>query len=210
VDSFEFGAKTQWFDRKLTLNLAAFYMKYKDLQVAVFRDATQILSNAASSDIKGIEIELAATPVRGFSVRASGSYLDARYKNFIYRVSPLIDLSGNRLVNAPKWSSSFSADYRTQLTERMNLSLGGDVRYQSKVYFNPFNDEVVTQDGYAILNLRAGIEWPEKGLDVEAYLTNATDRVAAVEGLTVGAPFGSNSRAYNKPRMYGLTLRKSF
>ncbi len=210
VDSFEFGAKTQWFDRKLTLNLAAFYMKYKDLQVAVFRDATQILSNAASADIKGVEVELAATPVRGITVRASGSYLDARYKEFIYRVSPLIDLSGNRLVNAPKWSGSLSADFRTPLSSAMNFTLGGDLRYQSKVFFNPFNDEVVTQDAYAILNLRTGLEWPDQGLNLEAYLTNATNTVAAVEGLTVGAPFGSNSRAYNRPRMYGITMRKSF
>ncbi|WP_448140346.1 TonB-dependent receptor [Sphingopyxis fribergensis] len=210
VDSFEFGAKTQWFDRKLTLNLAAFYMKYKDLQVAVFRDATQILTNAASSDIKGVEIELAATPARGFTVRASGSYLDARYKDFIYRTAPLTDLSGNRLVNAPKWSGSLSADYRSALTSQMNVSFGGDIRYQSKVYFTPFNDAAISQDGYAIMNLRAGLEWPDEGINVEAYLTNATDKVAAVEGLTVGAPFGSNSRAYNRPRMYGLTLRKSF
>ena len=210
VDSFEFGAKTQWLNRKLTLNLAAFYMKYKDLQVAVFRDATQILSNAASSDIKGVELELAATPIHGFTIRASGAYLDARYKKFIYRASPLIDLSGNRLVNAPKWSGSISMDYRVPLSATMNLSMGGDLRYQSKVYFNPFNDEVISQDGYATLNLRAGLEWPDNGINLEAYITNVTDTVAAVEGLAVGAPFGSNSRAYNRPRMYGLTLRKSF
>ena len=210
VDSFEFGAKTQWLDRKLTLNLAAFYMKYKDLQVAVFRNATQILTNAASADIKGVELELTAIPVNGFTIRASGSYLDARYKDFIYRTEPLTDLSGNRLVNAPKWSGSISADYRAGLTDKMNLSFGGDLRYQSKAFFNPFNDAAISQEGYAILNLRAGLEWPDEGINLEAYMTNVTSKVAAVEGLTVGAPFGSNSRAYNRPRMYGLTLRKSF
>jgi outer membrane receptor protein involved in Fe transport len=68
----------------------------------------------------------------------------------------------------------------------------------------------VTQDGYAIVNLRAGLAWPDAGVNLDAYMTNATDKAAAVEGLTVGAPFGVNSRAFNKPRMYGLVFRKSF
>lgn len=210
VDSYEIGAKTQWFDRRLQANVAAFFMDYKDLQVAVFRDATQILTNAATAEIKGAEIELAAAPARGLSLRASGGYLDATYKDFIYRTAPLIDLSGNRLVNAPKWNGSLSADYRMALSDAIDASVGADLRYQSKVFFNPFNDEIVSQDGYSILNLRAGLGWTEHGVNVDVFMTNVTDEVAAVEGLTVGAPFGSNSRAYNKPRMYGVTVRKTF
>src|SRR5690606_36226326 len=83
VDSYEFGTKTQWFDRRMTLNLAAFYMKYQDLQVAVFRDAANLLTNAANADIKGVELELVAAPVRGLPIRAAGAYLDARYMSFI-------------------------------------------------------------------------------------------------------------------------------
>ncbi len=200
VDSYEAGAKTQWFDRRLQANVAVFFMDYKDLQVAVFRDATQILSNAATAEIKGAEIEIAAAPVRGLNIRASGGYLDATYKEFIFRATPLIDLSGNRLVNAPKWTGSLSADYLTPVSDEVDLSFGADLRYQSKVYFNPFNDEVISQDGYSILNLRAGLAWPDEGVSLDLFVTNATDEVAAVEGLTVGAPFGSNSRAYTHRR----------
>lgn len=210
VRSFEFGAKTQWFDRKLQLNLAAFYMKYSDLQVAVYRNAVQILTNAAAADIKGAELELTTTPLRGLNLRIAAGYLDAQYKNFIYQASPLIDLSGNRLVNAPRWTSTISIDYRTAITDELNVSFGGDVRSQSKVFFNPFNDQTISQSAYSIVNLRAGIEWPSQDIDFNLFMTNATNKVAAVDGIAVGAPFGINSRNYNRPRMFGATLRKKF
>lgn len=210
VKSFELGAKTQWLDHRVQANLALFYMKYDNLQVSVFRNATSLLTNAAKADVKGGEFELVATPVHGLNLRAAIGYLDAKYTNFIYNQSPLVDLSGNTLVNAPRWTSTLSVDYEAQLDSRTTFKIGGDLRSQSKVYFTVFNEDAMSQDAYSILNLRVGLAWPASGLSATIFATNVTDRIAAVDGLTVGAPFGVNSRQYNRPRMIGLTLNKTF
>src|SRR3546814_12478832 len=54
--------------------------------------------NAASSEIKGIEAEVTVVPFTGFTLSGSAAYLDAKYKDFDYRVGAgaSIDLSGER------------------------------------------------------------------------------------------------------------------
>jgi outer membrane receptor protein involved in Fe transport len=41
------------------------------------------------------------------------------------------DLSGRRLVNAPKWSANFNVDYDMPIGKDLTLALGGDVSYKS-------------------------------------------------------------------------------
>lgn len=59
VDTFEVGFKSEWNDRTLRLNAAAFTSSYDDMQVTVQRAvnntvASQVL-NAASADIRGLK-----------------------------------------------------------------------------------------------------------------------------------------------------------
>lgn len=89
VDAFEIGAKTDWLDRRLRVNLAAFYNEYDDLQRTVIRPLPgapnpqeTVTANAASAKIKGVELEVTAVPVEGFQIRSSLSYLDTKFGNF--------------------------------------------------------------------------------------------------------------------------------
>ena len=61
--SYEAGTKTQFFDRRLRLNLTGFIYDYKDLQVRQFLGpGNAVISNAASARVKGFEAELLAKP----------------------------------------------------------------------------------------------------------------------------------------------------
>ena len=50
------------------------------------------------------------------------------------------DAAGNRLSNAPEWSGSVSAVYEFATGRVGTASLRGDVSWQSRVFFTPFND----------------------------------------------------------------------
>src|SRR5690606_24287728 len=61
--NYEIGMKSQWFDR-LRLNVSVFYVEYDDQQVNVFRQGTggfttQVIDNAAKSDVLGVEVDYA-------------------------------------------------------------------------------------------------------------------------------------------------------
>ncbi|MGG7305485.1 TonB-dependent receptor domain-containing protein, partial [Klebsiella pneumoniae] len=77
---YEVGAKTQWFDRKLTFNLALFRTDYKDLQVSqLIPLCCVVVSNAAKARLQGVEVEAVARPFAGFQLDGSYSYLDAKF-----------------------------------------------------------------------------------------------------------------------------------
>jgi len=82
--AYELGAKTDWFENRLRVNLAAFYSDYEDLQEKTYIPEAVMMGtqNAGSAEIKGIELEVLARPSQGWTINGSASYLDAEYKDF--------------------------------------------------------------------------------------------------------------------------------
>jgi iron complex outermembrane receptor protein len=126
VDTFEVGAKTDWFSHHLRANLALFYTNYRDMQLAqqyFTTDANGVVvqgntvRNVAASHIKGVEFDMTANPVAGLNLTGSLAYLDARYKKFLLtNIDPatgvtVVDMAGHRLQNSPKWSGAAGANY---------------------------------------------------------------------------------------------------
>lgn len=91
--AFEIGLKSDWWDNRLRLNVAAFWNKYSDLQVSVFRPATvgtgeeQVVANNANERARGVEVELTVLPIENLTVSASVGYLDADYTSFVANLS---------------------------------------------------------------------------------------------------------------------------
>lgn len=81
VKAWEAGLKLDLFDRRLSLDTAAFYADYSDLQVqAAYTDpltgiVSSIPTNAGSAVTKGVEVELAARPARGLTLNGGVTYL---------------------------------------------------------------------------------------------------------------------------------------
>lgn len=85
VDSFEIGSKNQFDDRTFTLNMAAFYYKYRNQQFINVDPATaaQTLLNIPRSRILGAEVEFTARPSDWFTFRGSLGLLDAKVQEGI-------------------------------------------------------------------------------------------------------------------------------
>jgi iron complex outermembrane receptor protein len=125
VDTFELGAKADWFDRRLRTNIALFYTKYRDMQLAqqyFSEDENGVViqgntvRNVASANIKGIEFDATANPFAGLTLTGSFAYLDAKYSDFLIpNITPegttFVDMHGQPLQNSPKWSASAGASY---------------------------------------------------------------------------------------------------
>ena len=118
VDSYEIGAKTAFFDRKLLFNVAAFYADYSSLQqnTTIPGGPTgneTIVSNVGSATIKGIEVDLTARPVRQLTMTAGLGYLDSRFSNFLTRsgTNTFTDYSANNLIYNPSVTANFNGTY---------------------------------------------------------------------------------------------------
>lgn len=84
---YEFGIKSELFDRRLRLNTALFYTKFRNFQAeAAVVDNLGVtsfyLATAGVLVSKGFEVTLNAKPARYFSLDAALSYIDAKYERF--------------------------------------------------------------------------------------------------------------------------------
>jgi len=85
IMAYEVGLKSELFQRKLRLNLAAFHYDIDDFQVrsaAVATPGANLILNAATVKVDGIEAEFEAAPVDGLRIFGGATYLDSRFDKF--------------------------------------------------------------------------------------------------------------------------------
>ena len=209
VNNYEVGVKTDFFDDRMRLNIAAFYMDYEDLQVFVssFESTVGILvDNAGEADVYGLEAEFFYSPSDRLDLTATYAYLDAEIgNNEIGTVE-----EGNDLTRAPEHTASAAAQYRWPLGNFGDLLLRADYSWQDKSYFQPENYELSAQDSYGLLHLRAALQ-AGAGWELAVWLKNATDEEYWVHAFD--SSFGSDlgaSAVQGEPRMWGVTGRYSW
>ncbi len=84
--TYEVGAKTEWFERRLRANLTVFHLIDKQFQSpSAFVDAVGIVQfitrNDADFENTGAELELQAVPLSGLNLYLSAGFQDSKYKN---------------------------------------------------------------------------------------------------------------------------------
>ena len=141
VTNYEGGVKYSTFSRRLTVNVAAYYADYKNLQVNEFNQQLLqfITANAGRSKIPGVELEVSAIPLNWLSLNASYSYMDANYTRYVDGQS---NYSGHQIPFDAKSQLNFGGEIHRATPQfgGGEIRLGGDVTYRSKIYFDDQND----------------------------------------------------------------------
>ena len=223
LHAYEIGLKSQFFGRRVTFNAAAFHYDYEDLQVRTqIREGQVGISNAASATVDGVEAELLVRATPQLTLRAHGTYLDARYGSFCETISiaaPLFndptciplggalptgaDRAGNRLNNAPNWSGGFGADFSRPLSSSITINLTGSYTFESSAFTHAAN-QFGRHFGWHRLDARAALQF-SNGFEVYAYGRNLTNDRYCAFFLTQSNFVLSQSK--NHPRTYGAGLR---
>ncbi|MDF7774759.1 TonB-dependent receptor [Sphingomonas sp. AOB5] len=132
LDAYEVGVKSQFANRTVQLNLAAFYYDYKDIQLDIIvagggGGGTTSLQNAASETIYGLDLDMIVQPTRDLRFRASGTLMHAEYDSFPNAVAfvpdpvtgngnqTVLNASGTEGLFAPSWSFNLGVDYTARL-----------------------------------------------------------------------------------------------
>lgn len=217
--TYEAGIKSQMFDRRVVLNLAAFYTQVKDFQATIVDSSQTValrgyLSNIPEVTVKGIEADATAQVSRGLSLRASLAYAHGEYSDYPAGPCPLemqtaataaCDLTGQRLSGLPRWSETLGADYALPLGAG-HVLVHADSSFRSGYYGDPSLSRFTFVKGYNVTNAsigwRARAGWEiaifARNLFDENYIQNLTTQ-AGNSGLILGTP--------SDPRMIGVTLK---
>lgn len=221
---YEGGVKTTFWDGRARVNAAGWFTDYKDIQRSrIFAtptggSGTQV-SNAASAELYGGELEGTLIPIQNLTLTTALSYFHGEYKRW---EDGNLDRTPTPF-GFPKWTAYVGANYRVPL-DFGQLALQLDYRWQDKAVLftenrtpgigacctqaiNPANS--LYAGSYAIVNGRITLRLDNIGAEVSVFGRNLTNKHYIVGTVDLAA-LGHRVVTYGDPRVIGVEVKKRF
>lgn len=233
VTAYEVGFKSDFFDRRVRLNGAAFFNDYTDLQIPVNACPTAPCAarlNAGDAEVKGFELELTARPAEGFLIDAALSYIDQ--KLVASSLNPAATFTGVVIDGTvvgrnpggvvpgdpppvPRWKFNAGAQYAIPLGGSGSLTPRIDVAYQARQYTGPSVVGGVRSRNFipSFTTLNGRLTWQneEEDLSISLEVTNITDEYYYLSRFNLlGAGAGFDKALPAAPREWAVTVKKKF
>ena len=232
VENSEVGVKMDALGRSLRLNIAAYQMDFKNMQLIQVQTDSQtnlavIFQNAGLSRIEGAELELNWLPLPGMML--SFNYSNNNYKFLDFEdlaLTPLaiegrqvpIDRSDEGFPVSPEETAAFGIQYTWnsdfgQITPRL------DVSYKSDIYLGvddgawtvyQEDTDAAGQQAFTLVDMM--ISWVNIAGDTRMSFSvkNLTDERYLQGAAAIADSLSIYNQLYGRPRWYGLTFRRDF
>tara|TARA_R110001592_G_scaffold240929_2_gene501236 strand:- start:57763 stop:60102 length:2340 start_codon:yes stop_codon:yes gene_type:complete len=217
--NYELGIKSYLFDRRVKLNVSAFYTEVKDFQNLSFdaSAAAFYVDNAGKQVSTGVDLESSFLVNDWLTLSVAAEYLDTEYKDFVNGpcyfgrtdadpVTGSCDLSGEDLPWAPNFTGNVAAD--------ISYPIGSNSLY-GRLEYAYVGDHIAADDldpsaeqNYSIVNARIGMK--SETWDASLWAKNLNDETYIMQQVGIPLFSGSYMTWLNPPRTYGATLRYSF
>jgi iron complex outermembrane recepter protein len=205
IDGYEAGLKLDYLDDKVRTNLALFYDKITDLQVADFLGLEFTVFNAPSAKVYGAEIENTYRLTRDITLTAAATDVP---ESSAAQSAALGILSGRRLPQAPHWTANLGANASHPLNDSIALTGRATLQYTTSLYSDVSSNYLIGP--VALLNSGFGIESTDHRWSVEAWCMNCADRRYFTVMFPAVFQTGTEDAYVGAPRTFGLTLRGHF
>ena len=226
LKAWEAGFKSDWFDRKLRLNAAAFVNKYNDILVTTSScplpgappAPCALPLNAGKADVKGFEVEASAHPVPGLSIDASLAYLNFKYKSIsAAAASAGIGLEDKGLYIMP-WQWSVGAQYAIDLGSAGTLTPRIDVTHEDGFNRNANNVDAATggKDVFGFIpartlaNARLTYAPADSDWEFSGEVRNLTDKFYYTDVFDNRGSTNSIQGSPAEPRTWAVTVKRKF
>lgn len=209
-------------------NLAVFKQSIKGFQSNAFTGVGYSLLNAGKESVKGFEVDSAWRPVSWLNLTGAVTYLDAQYDSFTGaacvnydtvrcpldpatgRRPNFRDLTGDSPAGIPKWSYSTSATVNHDFGNDFEGYARVEYDHVSKTHLTETTPPALSTYGQDIVNASIGVTNTAHRIEVALWARNLTGDDYLISTFPTVAQDGSYSGYPNAPRMYGVTVRKSF
>ncbi len=205
--NYELALRSQWFDRKLTVNANAYWIDWSDQQVSVQLTPGAVFDsqvvNAGKSRLYGFELEVSGRPTPTLNLFAGLGYSNTRFTDFDVKIGNLqAGAEGNEFALAPHWTGSAGIDWQHPSGIRLNLN----ANYRSAYYQGTVIQVARDIPARTLVNGRFG--WQGEHLGAFLIARNIFN-VQKVD--SVFADFdGKNRGVLIEPRILGLSFEARF
>jgi len=217
VSTWEIGAKTELFDRRVRFNIAAYHTRYSGRQVDFVNPANpsnyETLNTPKPTTIKGLDVDLTARIATGLTLSGSYSFTDWEAAVDVNPFSMAIQRGV--VLYTPKHSASLALDHEFSPFAGAVLATHFDAVYSSSFYTGGSTSP--TTGAYAMLNGRITLRDLDIGggnakLALSLWGKNLTNAEFRSFQVAVAGPglANINNVLFNEPRTYGLEARITF
>jgi iron complex outermembrane receptor protein len=227
LNAYEAGFKSDFFDRRVRLNTAAFINKYNDILVNVTvcpsppgPPATPCFLplNAGKATVKGFEVETTLRPLPGLTIDGTLAYLNFKYT----KISPIAASAGigkeDRGLYISPWQWSVGTQYELGLGSLGRLTPRVDITHEDAFERNANNVDAATgaRDifghiaGRTLVNARLayvprGSEW-----EIAGEIRNVTNKLYYTDIFDNRGSTNSIQGSPGEPRTWAVTVKRNF
>ena len=218
VLAYEAGFKARLFDRKVDLTGAVFYYDYSDKQLRgrlpdpVFGTLDGLVQ-VPKSRLWGLEGSILARPTDGLTMSLGATYVDTKVKRFLgfNAFGTLSNFAGQSFPYAPKLTMTGDAEYEFPVSASAKAYMGVSFTHNSKTSTALANtttrfvaaDPRFAIKAYTLVDLRAGLEFPDSKVRAGVYVRNVGDTYYWTNAQDTLA---SIVRYAGMPRTYGVQV----
>jgi len=220
VDSYELGAKTEWFNNTLLLNITGFWQEFENFQLNTFTGTSFIVTPVETVESQGFEVDYLWYPeLEGLTLQGGFAYSKTEYGDSISpmtafpsaaEVSLFNTLRGQQLSLAPEWYFTTGAGYEWSVFGSLKASVRGDARWVSDYNTGSNLDPRKEQDAFWLFNGRVGVGADDDSWSVEFWGKNLFDEDYIQVHFDAPLQTGSINGFPGAPSTYGVTLRGRF
>ena len=230
IKAYEVGLKTRLWGR-VSFELAGYKYDYKDIQITAARPKTvtnvsvgSYVYNAAAGEIYGAEGTLIAALRSDLKINLGVAYTHAEYTSFpdALITQPIVtgcgagvvppcgntqftaDVTGNRMVRAPRLTASMGFDYDHALPSGM-LEVAGNVYYSSGFYAEPGNR--LRQSPYGVLDGTISYTPDGSKLRYSVWGRNLTNTLYRYNFIDTAV---YDTQRFAPPRTYGVAIEVKY
>ncbi len=232
LKSYEIGSKNEFFNRRMRLNIGAFFYDYQDYQFNYAAYAfnypggdpdqtTTVIANAASARSYGSELESALLLTERDRLSLNVSYLHARFKKVVLNnanaesAALAAGLEGEPLSRSPEWTFMPGYDHTFVLSKgTMVASVKANIQSSMTITLpnttaslnHPYR--YFRQPGFTKVDASIGYNSADGLWGVTAYVRNLTNE-KTFDSLTLPTTYSTaNDVSFepSPPRVFGVTL----
>jgi len=199
--TYEIGAKTNWLNDVMQLNIALFHVDWTDVQFRTqfpeLGNLSTVTTNLGDLESQGLEVELSIAPTDGLLLSAAYGFSDPTFKDsqLDFGTGPLcsagifdglgdnpcqvnpadgrsfVNIQGSQLRRTSKQTFNASVEYDRDLNADWGWYTRWDYRYQSKQFQEQHN--AIWIGSRNIVNARLGLQ--SDNYDLSFWISNLTD-----------------------------------
>ncbi|URW75098.1 TonB-dependent receptor [Sphingomonas donggukensis] len=218
--AWEIGLKSQFWDRRITVNLTGYDTKFTGYQTTssgTDGSGAPVLRSAGELFTKGIEGDISIRPIPGLSLAGNFLFADNKFGDLF--INATTNLKGGDPLNAPETKYGFSGQYEFA-AGGFDVSLAGNYSWTSKTLFTNLADanneaSIWRRPSFGVANMTLGVTSPDQRYKLTLYVKNLFDKhyvdgLRRISGSVGGAGAVAQSLPRDFDRYFGGTFAVQF